>query len=132
MPTPGSDASPALPGLLAHDLRWAIVRQLALGDLRAKELVALTGQAPNLVTYHLGQLRAGGLVSVRRSAADGRDSYYTLDLVVSGPRLGDLGDLQGLREPPEDRCLHVHGMLGVRSWPGQPQGGTQFHRAEVR
>jgi ArsR family transcriptional regulator, arsenate/arsenite/antimonite-responsive transcriptional repressor / arsenate reductase (thioredoxin) len=84
VPTPGSDASPVLPGLLAHDLRWAIVRQLALGDLRAKDLVALTDQAPNLVTYHLGQLRAAGLVSVRRSAADGRDSYYTLDLVALG------------------------------------------------
>jgi ArsR family transcriptional regulator, arsenate/arsenite/antimonite-responsive transcriptional repressor / arsenate reductase (thioredoxin) len=67
-------------GLLAHDLRWAMVRQLAQSDLRVKELVARTEQAPNLVTYHLARLRAAGLVSVRRSAADGRDSYYALDL----------------------------------------------------
>jgi protein-tyrosine-phosphatase/DNA-binding transcriptional ArsR family regulator len=88
--TPAGDTFPVLPGLLAHDLRWAIVRQLALGDLRAKELVALTDQAPNLVSYHLGQLRAAGLVSVLRSAADGRDSYYTLDLVSVGDALREV------------------------------------------
>lgn len=74
------DGPPPLLSLLAHRLRWAIVGQLALGDLRVWELVSLTGQAPNLVSYHLAQLRSAGLVSVRRSAADGRDSYYALDL----------------------------------------------------
>jgi len=34
----------------------------------------------SLVSYHLRQLRDGGLVSARRSAADGRDSYYAVDL----------------------------------------------------
>src|SRR5262245_53525920 len=72
--------SPALIRVLAHDLRWAIVRLLAGGDLRVREVVAATQEAPNLVTYHLGQLKAAGLVWVRRSAADGRDSYYALDL----------------------------------------------------
>jgi protein-tyrosine-phosphatase/DNA-binding transcriptional ArsR family regulator len=73
-------ASPPVLGLLAHDLRWTIVGLLADGDLRTGELVARTGQAPSLVSYHLGRLRDAGLVSARRSAADGRDSYHTLDL----------------------------------------------------
>lgn len=73
-------SSPPVLGLLAHDLRWTIVGLLADGDLRTGELVARTGQAPSLVSYHLGRLRDAGLVSARRSAADGRDSYHTLDL----------------------------------------------------
>jgi protein-tyrosine-phosphatase len=72
--------SPVLLRVLAHDLRWALVRLLAGSDLRVREMVAATGEAPNLVTYHLAQLRAAGLVWVRRSTADGRDSYYALDL----------------------------------------------------
>jgi ArsR family transcriptional regulator, arsenate/arsenite/antimonite-responsive transcriptional repressor / arsenate reductase (thioredoxin) len=75
-----ADRSPALLRVLAHELRWAIVRLLARGDLRVREMVAATGEAPNLVTYHLAQLKAAGLVWARRSAADGRDSYYALDL----------------------------------------------------
>jgi protein-tyrosine-phosphatase/DNA-binding transcriptional ArsR family regulator len=67
-------------GLLAHHLRWEIVGMLATGDLRTGELVARTGQAPSLVSYHLGRLREAGLLYVRRSTADGRDSYYSLDL----------------------------------------------------
>jgi protein-tyrosine-phosphatase/DNA-binding transcriptional ArsR family regulator len=76
--------SPPVLGLLAHDLRWTIVGLLAGSDLRTGELVARTGQAPSLVSYHLGRLREAGLVSVRRSAADGRDSYHTLDLDALG------------------------------------------------
>ena len=54
--------------------------ELARSDLRVGELCALAGERQNLVSYHLRQLREGGLVTVRRSAADGRDSYYVLDL----------------------------------------------------
>jgi len=45
------------------------------------ELTDLVGESQSLVSYHLRQLRNGGLVSTRRSAADGRDSYYAIDLV---------------------------------------------------
>jgi len=45
-----------------------------------RELTALVGVPQNLVSYHLGRLRADGAVSMRRSSADGRDSYYTVDL----------------------------------------------------
>jgi ArsR family transcriptional regulator, arsenate/arsenite/antimonite-responsive transcriptional repressor / arsenate reductase (thioredoxin) len=76
--------SPPVLGVLAHDLRWTIVSLLVAGDLRTGELVARTGQAPSLVSYHLARLRDAGLVSVRRSTADGRDSYHTLDLDAIG------------------------------------------------
>ena len=56
------------------------MRELASGDLRVRELVAAAGQRQNLVSYHLRQLRAGGLVTARRSSFDGRDTYYSLDL----------------------------------------------------
>jgi protein-tyrosine-phosphatase/DNA-binding transcriptional ArsR family regulator len=66
--------------LLADPLRWRLMRELASGDRRVRELVAAAGQPQNLVSYHLRQLRASGLVSARRSSFDGRDTYYRLDL----------------------------------------------------
>lgn len=66
--------------LLAHDLRWRIVAALARSDRRVQELVAMVGEPANLVSYHLRQLRDARLVSEHRSAADGRDIYYSLDL----------------------------------------------------
>jgi ArsR family transcriptional regulator, arsenate/arsenite/antimonite-responsive transcriptional repressor / arsenate reductase (thioredoxin) len=81
-------SSPPVLGMLAHDLRWAIVGLLADSDLRTGELVARTGQPPSLVSYHLGRLRDAGLVSARRSTADGRDSYHVLDLDTLGQAVG--------------------------------------------
>lgn len=83
-------SSPPVLGVLAHDLRWTIVGLLVPGDLRTSELVARTGQAPSLVSYHLARLREAGLVSARRSAADGRDSYHALDLDAIGQAVGDM------------------------------------------
>ena len=40
----------------------------------------LVDEPQNLVSYHLRLLRDGGLVTARRSSADGRDSYYAIDL----------------------------------------------------
>ena len=65
--------------LLAHDLRWSLVGELAITDLRVGELVDIVDQPTNLVSYHLRQLRDGNLVVARRSSADGRDVYYTLN-----------------------------------------------------
>jgi ArsR family transcriptional regulator, arsenate/arsenite/antimonite-responsive transcriptional repressor / arsenate reductase (thioredoxin) len=71
---------PAFVGLLAEPLRWQLLRELARSDRRVRELVAAVGQPQNLVSYHLGRLRAAGLVVARRSSHDGRDTYYHLDL----------------------------------------------------
>jgi ArsR family transcriptional regulator, arsenate/arsenite/antimonite-responsive transcriptional repressor / arsenate reductase (thioredoxin) len=66
--------------LLAHNLRWDIIQSLVLSDARVNELVEITGQPMNLVSYHLKQLRDAHIVHARRSEADGRDVYYRLDI----------------------------------------------------
>src|SRR5215470_18920131 len=78
-----SDAHPAPPPfarMAADPLRWRLLRELSRSDRRVRELVLLAGQPQSLVSYHLGQLRASGLVGARRSSFDGRDTYYHLDL----------------------------------------------------
>ncbi len=74
------DRVPLLMRMAAHPLRWALLTELAGSDRRVRELVAATGEPQNLVSYHLRLLRSAGLVTVRRSSFDGRDSYYHLDL----------------------------------------------------
>jgi protein-tyrosine-phosphatase/DNA-binding transcriptional ArsR family regulator len=71
---------PAVMRLLAEPVRWRLMRELASGDQRVRELTAAVRHPQNLVSYHLGQLRAAGLVTARRSTFDGRDTYYSLDL----------------------------------------------------
>jgi ArsR family transcriptional regulator, arsenate/arsenite/antimonite-responsive transcriptional repressor / arsenate reductase (thioredoxin) len=99
--------SPPVLSVLAHDLRWAIVGLLVPGDLRTGEIVARTGQAPSLVSYHLARLRDAGLVSVRRSTADGRDSYHALDLDAIGRAVGDMA-----------ARIHPSLLAGAAGWPG--------------
>jgi protein-tyrosine-phosphatase/DNA-binding transcriptional ArsR family regulator len=71
---------PLLLQLLADKLRWKLLAALARSDRRVKELVALLHAPANLVSYHLSRLREHDLVSERRSAADHRDVYYSVDL----------------------------------------------------
>jgi protein-tyrosine-phosphatase/DNA-binding transcriptional ArsR family regulator len=66
--------------MLSHDIRWQILKALSGSDLHVQELVELAGKPQNLVSYHLGQLREQGLVHERRSIADAREVYYSLDL----------------------------------------------------
>jgi protein-tyrosine-phosphatase/DNA-binding transcriptional ArsR family regulator len=80
-----SDPSPVeFLQLLADPLRWQLMRELARSDRRVNELTALSGKPQNLVSYHLRELRNAGLVSARRSSADGRDSYYSIDVARCG------------------------------------------------
>lgn len=71
---------PAFIKLLANDVRWTLLQSLVNGDHRVQELVALAGQPMNLVSYHLKKLRDEGVVQMRRSEADARDIYYSLNL----------------------------------------------------
>jgi protein-tyrosine-phosphatase len=64
-----------------------------------RELTAAVQLPQNLVSYHLGKLRAAGVVASRRSNADGRDTYYHLDL---------------------DRCRELLAEAGVALHPGVP------------
>jgi protein-tyrosine-phosphatase len=66
--------------LLAHDIRWRILHALSRSDHRVEELVKEIRQPYNLISYHLKQLRRQRLVSERRSSADARDIYYSLNL----------------------------------------------------
>jgi ArsR family transcriptional regulator, arsenate/arsenite/antimonite-responsive transcriptional repressor / arsenate reductase (thioredoxin) len=74
-----------------HPLRWRLLTALAEGDLRVQELTAQVAQPQNLVSYHLAQLRKASLVEGRRSTADGRDTYYRLDLARCGHLLAEAG-----------------------------------------
>ena len=77
--------------LAAHPVRWRLLTELARSDRQVRELCGRLGEAQSLVSYHLGQLRAAGLVSARRSSADRRDSYYAIDLARCGELLAATG-----------------------------------------
>lgn len=68
--------------LLAHDIRWKLLRLLARSDYCVQDLVRLVEHPQNLVSYHLRQLRGQNLVTERRSAADSRDIYYSLNFAT--------------------------------------------------
>src|SRR5215217_9159047 len=93
MPAVGQREStpPRFLGLAGHPVRWRLLSELARSDRRVGELCELAGRRQSLVSYHLRQLRDGGLVSTRRSAADGRDAYYMLDLARCGELLSSAG-----------------------------------------
>jgi protein-tyrosine-phosphatase len=55
------------------------LQELSRSDRRVHELTDRLGEPQNLVSYHLKALRAAGLVSSKRSAADGRDTYYRIE-----------------------------------------------------
>jgi protein-tyrosine-phosphatase/DNA-binding transcriptional ArsR family regulator len=102
--------------LVAHPLRWRLLNVLAGGDRRVRELTDLVGEPQSLISYHLGQLRSGGLVRTRRSSADGRDSYYTLDLSRCREELQLTGG-----------ALHP----GLRLVPAPPASGPSRRRWRV-
>ena len=77
--------------LAGHPLRWRLLSELARSDRRVGELCELAGQRQSLVSYHLRRLRDGGMVSARRSLADGRDTYYVLELMRCGELLVSAG-----------------------------------------
>jgi ArsR family transcriptional regulator, arsenate/arsenite/antimonite-responsive transcriptional repressor / arsenate reductase (thioredoxin) len=89
--TTDSARPPDVLRLIAHALRWRLLRELSHSDRRVRELARSLGEPQPLVSYHLRHLRATGLVEARRSSFDGRDTYYTLDLARCGELLADAG-----------------------------------------
>jgi protein-tyrosine-phosphatase/DNA-binding transcriptional ArsR family regulator len=104
-------APPRFLRLAGHPLRWRLLSELARSDRRVGELCALAGRRQSLVSYHLRQLRDGGLVSMRRSAADGRDTYYVLDLTRCSELLKSAGVSlhPGLARTPSQRARRKRG-----------------------
>jgi protein-tyrosine-phosphatase len=88
--------------LAGHPLRWRLLSELGRSDRMVHELTEVVGEAQNLVSYHLGKLRQGRLVSARRSSADRRDTYYGLDLTRISSMLSAAGGAlhPGLRLTP--------------------------------
>lgn len=70
--------------VIADPVRWQLLSELGRSDRRVGELTRLVGRPQNLVSYHLRALREAGLVTARRSAFDGRDTYYRVDLARCG------------------------------------------------
>jgi protein-tyrosine-phosphatase/DNA-binding transcriptional ArsR family regulator len=101
----GALALPEFLHLAGHPLRWRLLGELARSDRLVHELTDLVGEPQNLVSYHLGRLRDARLVSARRSSADRRDAYYTLDLTRMGDLLSATGGAlhPGLRLAPPTR-----------------------------
>jgi protein-tyrosine-phosphatase/DNA-binding transcriptional ArsR family regulator len=97
--------------LVGHPVRWRLLQELVSSDRVVGELSELVDAPQSLVSYHLRQLRAGELVSMRRSSADRRDSYYRIDLKRCGELLGTVGGAlhPGLRLLPDPASPHFSG-----------------------
>src|SRR5215217_1530024 len=113
----GTLSPPPFLRLAGDPLRWRLLSELARSDRRVGELCELAGQRQSLVSYHLRRLRDGGVVSARRSLADGRDTYYVLDLARCGELLVTAG-----------ASLHPGLASAVGSHPGR---GRSSARARV-
>jgi len=102
-------APPSFVRLAGHPLRWRLLGELAQSDRRVRELVSMVGHPQSLVSYHLGKLRADGLVAARRSSFDARDAYYHLDLRNCRGALAEAGLAlhPGLRLVPDPAVTEV-------------------------
>ena len=71
---------PSVLKLVSHEVRWNLLQLLAHSDYRVHDLVEQLKLPQNLVSYHLKQLRQEHLVVDRRSSADERSVFYSLDV----------------------------------------------------
>ncbi|PJE23766.1 MAG: ArsR family transcriptional regulator [Mycobacterium sp.] len=105
---------PAFLRLAGEPLRWRLLSELSRSDRRVGELTELVGQPQNVVSYHLGRLRGGGLVSMRRSSADGRDSYYRIELSHCAKLLAATGAALHPGLATDAPTVHAGGSTPVR------------------
>jgi protein-tyrosine-phosphatase/DNA-binding transcriptional ArsR family regulator len=117
----GDSDPPRILRLVGHPVRWRLLQELVYSDRAVAELTELLEAPQSLVSYHLGQLRGGELVSTRRSSADRRDSYYRIDLA----RCGDLLHAAGA-------ALHPGlGLVPALTAPDGPGGRRSRRRPRV-
>lgn len=74
--------APQLFSLLGNDMRWKLVSALVRGDFNVNELQQRVHGKQNLVSYHLGKLKKAKLVRETASIADGRETYYSLNMAT--------------------------------------------------
>ena len=103
--------------LASHPLRWRLLGELMRSDRAVWELMTLVEEPQSLVSYHLRLLRDGGLVTARRSSADGRDSYYAIDLTACREALRAAGSA-------------LHPALRLTPEPLAPRRGRRSHRRQ--
>lgn len=97
--------------LAGHPTRWRLLVELSGSDRQVRELTRLAGRPQGLVSYHLARLRAGGLVSSRKSSFDGRAVYYRVHL---------------------DQCSELLAATGAALHPGLPSSGAPTPTRPVR
>src|SRR5262249_49089937 len=90
MARPAPEA-PEFVRLAAHPLRWRLLQEPVQSDRAVRELPTRIDETPSPLSYPLRRLRDGGLVRTRRSSADGRDSYYAIDLTACREGLQSAG-----------------------------------------
>jgi protein-tyrosine-phosphatase len=96
--------------LAGHPLRWRVLVELTESDRQVRELTHVVGHPQGLVSYHLARLRAGGLVSSRKSSFDGRAVYYRVHL---------------------DKCAELLAATGAALHPGLPSSGAPIPARRV-
>ena len=114
MDDPDVPAAADFLALVADPQRWQLLGALAQSDRRVGELTRLLDRPQNVVSYHLGCLRRAGIVASRRSSADGRDTYYRVDL----DRCGELFGRAGAALHPGLRLERTAPPV-VAPWPGR-------------
>ena len=75
--------------LMADSTRRTIFLQLMQGETCNCELASLLHLSENLISHHIRQLRAAGLIQARRDPADQRWIYYSVDPESLGTVCGE-------------------------------------------
>jgi protein-tyrosine-phosphatase/DNA-binding transcriptional ArsR family regulator len=78
--------------LLSNAVRWQLLTHLAKSDFSVTELQKKVKAPQNLISYHLGKLRRSKLVLDNQSIADGRETYYSLNMNLMHSLLFSLGE----------------------------------------
>ncbi len=101
---------------LADINRLRIVRRLAVGHATVRDLIEHVGLSQPLVSWHLGRLRAAGLVATRRS---GRETVCSLRPEAFELQVDRERELLGLGEHPGPRLDEHQRMTTAGVLPAQ-------------
>lgn len=78
--------------LLSNAVRWQLLAHLAKSDFSVTELQKKVKQPQNLISYHLGKLKRSKLILENKSIADGRGTYYSLNMNLLQTMLFSVGE----------------------------------------